>query len=249
MLANKIFDLIDTIYAIIDNNNIVRTNNIEKYKEIKNLKSENNLVHNIKNNTWYEYKTFDYKENNKNYKVEIYKDITKYKQNDITEIDFTTKLLNKQTTFKQLEEYLKSINEKPESFTLAMADIDFFKKINDTYGHLAGDEKLKKISECLIKNTKGDDIVGRFGGEEFIILLKNTNLDNSKALLEKIRKDIDDLIVKYNNFIIDNLNISIGAVFNQDNNTDLNNLIEKADKALYNVKENGRNQTKFFDEI
>lgn len=249
MLANKIFDLIDTIYAIIDNNNIVRTNNIEKYKEIKNLKSENNLVHNIKNNTWYEYKTFDYKENNQNYKVEIYKDITKYKQNDITEIDFTTKLLNKQTTFKQLEEYLKSINEKPESFTLAMADIDFFKKINDTYGHLAGDEILKKISECLIKNTKGDDIVGRFGGEEFIILLKNTNLDNSKALLEKIRKDIDDLIVKYNNFIIDNLNISIGAVFNQDNNTDLNNLIEKADKALYNVKENGRNQTKFFDEI
>lgn len=249
MLANKIFDLIDTIYAIIDNDNIVRTNNIEKYKEIKNLKSENNLVHNIKNNTWYEYETFDYKENNKNYKVEIYKDITKYKQNDITEIDFTTKLLNKQTTFKQLEEYLKSINEKPESFTLAMADIDFFKKINDTYGHLAGDEILKQISECLIKNTKGDDIVGRFGGEEFIILLKNTNLDNSKALLEKIRKDIDDLIVKYNNFIIDNLNISIGAVFNQDNNTDLNNLIEKADKALYNVKENGRNQTKFFDEI
>ena len=249
MLANKIFDLIDTIYAIIDNNNIVRTNNIEKYKEIKNLKSENNLVHNIKNNTWYEYKTFDYKENNQNYKVEIYKDITKYKQNDINEIDFTTKLLNKQTTFKQLEEYLKSINEKPESFTLAMADIDFFKKINDTYGHLAGDEILKKISECLIKNTKGDDIVGRFGGEEFIILLKNTNLDNSKVMLEKIRKDIDDLIVKYNNFIIDNLNISIGAVFNQDNNTDLNNLIEKADKALYNVKENGRNQTKFFDEI
>lgn len=249
MLANKIFDLIDTIYAIIDNNNIVRTNNIEKYKEIKNLKSENNLVHNIKNNTWYEYKTFDYKENNQNYKVEIYKDITKYKQNDINEIDFTTKLLNKQTTFKQLEEYLKSINEKPESFTLAMADIDFFKKINDTYGHLAGDEILKQISECLIKNTKGDDIVGRFGGEEFIILLKNTNLDNSKALLEKIRKDIDDLIVKYNNFIIDNLNISIGAVFNQGNNTDLNNLIEKADKALYNVKENGRNQTKFFDEI
>lgn len=249
MLANKIFDLIDTIYAITDNNNIVRTNNIEKYKEIKNLKSENNLVHNIKNNTWYEYKTFDYKENNQNYKVEIYKDITKYKQNDITEIDFTTKLLNKQTTFKQLEEYLKSINEKPESFTLAMADIDFFKKINDTYGHLAGDEILKQISECLIKNTKGDDIVGRFGGEEFIILLKNTNLDNSKAMLEKIRKDIDDLIVKYNNFIIDNLNISIGAVFNQDNNTDLNNLIEKADKALYNVKENGRNQTKFFDEI
>ena len=249
MLANKIFYLIDTIYAIIDNNNIVRTNNIEKYKEIKNLKSENNLVHNIKNNTWYEYKTFDYKENNKNYKVEIYKDITKYKQNDITEIDFTTKLLNKQTTFKQLEEYLKSINEKPESFTLAMADIDFFKKINDTYGHLAGDEILKQISECLIKNIKGDDIVGRFGGEEFIILLKNTNLDNSKALLEKIRKDIDDLIVKYKNFIIDNLNISIGAVFNQDNNTDLNNLIEKADKALYNVKENGRNQTKFFDEI
>ena len=130
-----------------------------------------------------------------------------------------------------------------------MEDIDFLKKINDTYGHLAGDEILKKISECLIKNTKGDDIVGRFGGEEFIILLKNTNLDNSKALLEKIRKDIDDLIVKYNNFIIDNLNISIGAVFNQDNNTDLNNLIEKADKALYNVKENGRNQTKFFDEI
>lgn len=249
MLANKIFDLIDTIYAITNDDNIVKTNNLEKYIYLKNIAPKEKIINDNENNKIYEYETFDYKENNKNYKVEIYKDITKYKQNDINEIDFTTKLLNKQTTFKQLEEYLKSINEKPESFTLAMADIDFFKKINDTYGHLAGDKILKKISECLIKNTKGDDIVGRFGGEEFIILLKNTNLDNSKALLEKIRKDIDDLIVKYNNFIIDNLNISIGAVFNQDNNTDLNNLIEKADKALYNVKENGRNQTKFFDEI
>lgn len=249
MLANKIFDLIDTIYAITNDDNIVKTNNLEKYIYLKNIAPKEKIINDNENNKIYEYETFDYKENNQNYKVEIYKDITKYKQNDINEIDFTTKLLNKQTTFKQLEEYLKSINEKPESFTLAMADIDFFKKINDTYGHLAGDEILKKISECLIKNTKGDDIVGRFGGEEFIILLKNTNLDNSKALLEKIRKDIDDLIVKYNNFIIDNLNISIGAVFNQDNNTDLNNLIEKADKALYNVKENGRNQTKFFDEI
>lgn len=249
MLANKIFDLIDTIYAITNDDNIVKTNNLEKYIYLKNIAPKEKIINDNENNKIYEYETFDYKENNQNYKVEIYKDITKYKQNDINEIDFTTKLLNKQTTFKQLEEYLKSINEKPESFTLAMADIDFFKKINDTYGHLAGDEILKQISECLIKNTKGDDIVGRFGGEEFIILLKNTNLDNSKALLEKIRKDIDDLIVKYNNFIIDNLNISIGAVFNQDNNTDLNNLIEKADKALYNVKENGRNQTKFFDEI
>ena len=249
MLANKIFDLIDTIYAITNDDNIVKTNNLEKYIYLKNIAPKEKIINDNENNKIYEYETFDYKENNQNYKVEIYKDITKYKQNDINEIDFTTKLLNKQTTFKQLEEYLKSINEKPESFTLAMADIDFFKKINDTYGHLAGDEILKKISECLIKNTKGDDIVGRFGGEEFIILLKNTNLDNSKALLEKIRKDIDDLIVKYNNFIIDNLNISIGAVFNQDNNTDLNNLIEKADKALYNVKESGRNQTKFFDEI
>ena len=249
MLVNKIFDLIDTIYAITNDDNIIKTNNLEKYIYLKNIAPKEKIINDNENNKIYEYETFDYKENNQNYKVEIYKDITKYKQNDINEIDFTTKLLNKQTTFKQLEEYLKSINEKPESFTLAMADIDFFKKINDTYGHLAGDKILKKISECLIKNTKGDDIVGRFGGEEFIILLKNTNLDNSKALLEKIRKDIDDLIVKYNNFIIDNLNISIGAVFNQDNNTDLNNLIEKADKALYNVKENGRNQTKFFDEI
>ena len=249
MLANKIFDLIDTIYAITNDDNIIKTNNLEKYIYLKNIAPKEKIINDNENNKIYEYETFDYKENNQNYKVEIYKDITKYKQNDINEIDFTTKLLNKQTTFKQLEEYLKSINEKPESFTLAMADIDFFKKINDTYGHLAGDEILKQISECLIKNIKGDDIVGRFGGEEFIILLKNTNLDNSKALLEKIRKDIDDLIVKYNNFIIDNLNISIGAVFNQDNNTDLNNLIEKADKALYNVKENGRNQTKFFDEI
>ena len=249
MLANKIFDLIDTIYAITNDDNIVKTNNLEKYIYLKNIAPKEKIINDNENNKIYEYETFDYKENNQNYKVEIYKDITKYKQTNLDGIDFTTKLLNKQTTFKQLEEYLKSINEKPESFTLAMADIDFFKKINDTYGHLAGDEILKQISECLIKNIKGDDIVGRFGGEEFIILLKNTNLDNSKALLEKIRKDIDDLIVKYNNFIIDNLNISIGAVFNQGNNTDLNNLIEKADKALYNVKENGRNQTKFFDEI
>lgn len=144
MLANKIFDLIDTIYAITNDDNIIKTNNLEKYIYLKNIAPKEKIINDNENNKMYEYETFDYKENNQNYKVEIYKDITKYKQNDINEIDFTTKLLNKQTTFKQLEEYLKSINEKPESFTLAMADIDFFKKINDTYGHLAGDKILKK---------------------------------------------------------------------------------------------------------
>lgn len=260
MLADTIFNYIEIIYIIKDKaSNIIRTNNIELYKQIKDLNINNNLLYDKKNNKWYEYKTFNYSENGTNYIVEIYNDITKYKQNNIIEYDFTTKLLNKYFSFKKLDEYLIQAQKNNLTFTIAMADIDFFKKTNDTYGHIAGDKILKEIGECLTKNTKENDIIGRFGGEEFIIVLKDITLENSKILLEKIRKDINDLTIEYNNELISNITISIGAVYcdistleNLDERKlkDIQiKLIEKADQALYYVKENGRNQVKFFDNI
>ena len=82
MLADTIFNYIEIIYIIKDKaSNIIRTNNIELYKQIKDLNINNNLLYDKKNNKWYEYKTFNYSENGTNYIVEIYNDITKYKQN------------------------------------------------------------------------------------------------------------------------------------------------------------------------
>ena len=260
MFADEIFNILNIIYIIKDEaESIIRTNNIEEYKRIKDLDINNNLLYDEANKKWYEFKTFSYEENNNKYIIEIYKDVTKYKQDNINKLDFTTKLLNKYFAFKQLDEYLINANKNMESFTIAMADIDFFKNINDTYGHLAGDEILKKVGKCLIENTKDNDIIGRFGGEEFIIVLKNTNLEDSKKLLEKIRKDINDLIVNYNDNIIDNVTISIGAIYcdsisygKLDQNCLKNiqiELIEKADQALYYIKENGRNQVEFYNNI
>lgn len=258
MLADIIFNSLDVIYIIKDKNNkIIRTNNPEYLKILKDLPINDNIVTNPKTNKCYEYKQFDYTEQGIDYIVEIYNDTTKYQRSDINNIDFTTKLFNKQFTFEQLDKYLLEANKNDEFFTIAMADIDFFKNINDTYGHLAGDKILKKIGETFIRNTRNSDIVGRFGGEEFVILLKNISLENSKSKLENIRKEIENLIVEYEGKTINNITVSIGAVYYDNfepiNQSSLENarmsLIEKADQSLYYTKENGRNQVAFYNSL
>ncbi len=134
--------------------------------------------------------------------------------------------------FKQAQRY-------DRKFSIAIADIDFFKKINDTYGHVFGDKALKKIAKCLKSSLRKTDILARWGGEEFALLLPEANLDQAKKICEEIRKRIGQL--KFENSC--KVSISIGIAMFQEKDTK-ETLFKRADEALYKAKRSGRNMVK-----
>ncbi len=126
--------------------------------------------------------------------------------------------------------------------SLGIADIDHFKKVNDTYGHDAGDVVLKHIADILRQNLRSSDIVARYGGEEFIILLHNTNLEEATKLFEHLRRLCEQSSVTVNNQSIC-VTVSFGLVtLPKDTQLPEEALIKHADMALYQSKRNGRNQ-------
>jgi diguanylate cyclase (GGDEF)-like protein len=131
-----------------------------------------------------------------------------------------------------------------------MLDIDFFKKVNDTHGHLAGDAVLVKMAKVLQSMTRQEDIVARYGGEEFVMILRNTPEDGAHLLAERIRTTVAGTPVAFENKTI-NFTISMGiATLNEKNDfSTLDDFIAAADKCLYHSKENGRNQTTRLSQI
>jgi len=136
--------------------------------------------------------------------------------------------------------------EDPQNSTywLGILDIDFFKKINDTYGHLYGDEVLILVARLLEKNIRDNDFVFRFGGEEFVIILLADGLLVAEKAFERIRMEIN----KHPYANVEGLSVSIG-VSHITNQTTPTGVIEEADKALYFSKENGRNQTRLYKQL
>jgi diguanylate cyclase len=122
-----------------------------------------------------------------------------------------------------------------------MLDIDHFKKINDQYGHTAGDEILKQLTELLHSTCRIFDIISRNGGEEFSVILQDTPLSHAKEVAERIRIAVESFDFKIDNQII-NLTISIGCSSYPENTQNPDELISLADKALYQAKESGRNK-------
>lgn len=158
--------------------------------------------------------------------------------------DMLTGLLNRRGFEDAIEKPMEEAQEGIAPLTLIIADIDRFKLINDNYGHLTGDNVLKLISKLLQRHIKGKDIAGRFGGEEFIMVLPETKMDGGFALAEQIRTGLEKMRwqSKSSGKDIGTITISLGvAQFIP--GEDLNTLIARADKALYAAKENGRNRT------
>jgi len=178
--------------------------------------------------------------------------------------DKLTQLLNRETLDAEVTRILIR-NNTPESGTLklpsysdidsrgdsqnstywlGLLDIDFFKKINDTYGHLYGDEILILVARLLENNIRDNDFAFRFGGEEFVIILLDDGFLAAEKAFERIREEIN----KHPYANVEGLSVSIGVsqITNQATPTDV---IEEADKALYYSKENGRNQTQFYKQL
>lgn len=157
--------------------------------------------------------------------------------------DALTGLYNRRHFNAELEREFMRSKRYGGNLCIAIIDIDFFKKINDTYGHLCGDYVLKEVAYLILGNFRKTDMVFRYGGEEFVVLMTETSLENSLIPLERLRKTIEN-----NNFIFKGekikVTISIGAETNHTESTE--EFLNNADKALYQAKQSGRNQTVLF---
>jgi diguanylate cyclase (GGDEF)-like protein len=158
--------------------------------------------------------------------------------------DYLTGLYNRRYFFDNMQSYIEEISDTNEKFAVAMIDIDHFKKVNDTYGHEVGDKAIIYLADILRTSISYRDLVSRFGGEEFCIVLKNINRYSATDILERIRADVESCTLTTLKGEKVKLTVSIGATMYVDEDG-LDEAINNADMMLYNAKTNGRNQVIF----
>ena len=156
--------------------------------------------------------------------------------------DPMTNLYNRRFFHEVADGLLKVAQREKKDISIIMLDIDFFKKVNDMYGHSVGDDVIKRLSDILMQYTRGSDVVARFGGEEFVIFLPNTDLKGAYNIASKLRKAVEDEVIKIDDINVLSFTISLGVdeVLYDDENIEKS--LNRADIALYKAKENGRNQ-------
>lgn len=161
--------------------------------------------------------------------------------------DALTGLHNRKAYDEKIEEILAHVKRYDISASLMICDIDFFKKINDNYGHKVGDLALKKLAELLKERLRINDFIARYGGEEFAIVIPHTDMKGAMIAGEGIRSYIDKSVFSYKNQKIP-LTISVGiSSFKKED--DVSTVFERADKALYLAKKFGRNKVKTEDDV
>ncbi|MEW6503442.1 MAG: sensor domain-containing diguanylate cyclase [Chloroflexota bacterium] len=160
-----------------------------------------------------------------------------------SQLDSLTGVLNHNTFLTRLEQTVQTAQVCGQPLCLIMLDIDHFKKYNDTYGHLTGDLVLIELSRTIRNNIKKDDLVGRWGGEEFIIALPDTQPDQAFLVAERIRAACQKIVIfDRNKKIVPVPTISQGIACLPEDTVVLEKLIDLADQRLYIAKERGRNQ-------
>lgn len=168
------------------------------------------------------------------YHDEIYK---------LTTIDGLTQVYNKRYFVETLEREMGRAQRYKRELVLIMFDIDHFKKINDTYGHLAGDSVLKELAGTVKDHTRREDMLSRYGGEEFAIVLPELDLSNAKIFAEKIRGLVESTPFKFEDTII-SVTISLGVALlpKELSSRESDQFIKIADQNLYKAKKQGRNR-------
>lgn len=156
----------------------------------------------------------------------------------ITNTDPLTGILNRRAFHKILKREISFARRHSLPLSFVMIDIDHFKRINDTYGHEMGDRILKRFARIIIKSIRHEDIFARFGGEEFILLLPNTDINSAFSVCERIRQKIEKTKFKG---IKERITASFGIteLLQQDKELDV---LKRADEALYEAKRKGRNR-------
>jgi len=165
----------------------------------------------------------------------------KEKLERLANLDSLTGLYNRRAISGKLRDLINRANRYKEDFSLVMLDIDHFKKVNDRYGHLTGDEVLEKIATLVRRNIRNTDVVGRYGGEEFIIILPQTNLSSAWVIAERIRSIIENAEMKDPAGNVFTVTVSQG-LSEWERGEDADALISCADEALYKAKARGRNR-------
>lgn len=158
-----------------------------------------------------------------------------------------TKLYNRRYLIEQGELVFQKCVEEQHHCSCIAIDIDFFKKVNDTYGHLIGDEVLKHVANIITNSVRKIDIVTRYGGEEFVILSPNTTLESAVKIAERVRQHVEDHPYTADFEINVTVSIGIAGYGDSENVSTFYELLDKADQALYIAKESGRNQLRICD--
>lgn len=167
-------------------------------------------------------------------------------------IDALTGYNNRHQFEKRLKETTAAAKRQNQPLCCIMSDIDFFKKVNDTYGHAVGDCVLKTVAKTIKKELREEDIASRYGGEEFIFLLPHTKLEEAVVVAERLRNQVEKKKINIEEYNIKDtkeisVTISIGVSEYNKNDKEPQTLYQKADAALYKAKENGRNRVIIYE--
>jgi len=159
----------------------------------------------------------------------------------MTIVDGLTQIHNKRALFEALEKELMRARRYERDLALLMFDIDFFKRINDQYGHLAGDHVLRELARIVQERIRREEVFARYGGEEFVILLPETPLPGAAALAESLRARVANHAFVFQGERIP-VTVSIGTALLGENDKVASDLIQRADEKLYEAKRGGRNR-------
>ena len=164
----------------------------------------------------------------------------KEKERELKELASTdplTGLPNKREILNYLSKEVDIAKRKGSPLSVAVLDLDNFKQINDTYGHMVGDRVLKHLAGILRRNLRSSDMVGRFGGEEFVVVMKDTDLETAHRVMDRIRREVELANIEP----VGSISVSIGvAELGKEEGSE--NLIIKADERLYRAKMEGKNR-------
>jgi diguanylate cyclase (GGDEF)-like protein len=161
--------------------------------------------------------------------------------NELSHVDALTFLPNRRLIVRELQnEVLRAVRYNSQ-LSISVADVDFFKKVNDTHGHIAGDEILRHVAHQLRDHIRHPDLVGRYGGEEFLILLPNTNAIEAAEQAARLCKYVRETQVQVNGHAL-SVTISIGVAQFQHGVDTWDTLLNRADNAMYEAKKNGRDR-------
>ena len=173
-------------------------------------------------------------------------EFTKNNLEEMVNRDSMTNLYNRRYFYDISESWFKISQREKRAFSILMIDIDRFKNINDTYGHMAGDRVIRFLADVFKGLVRTSDVAVRFGGDEFVIFLPNTALDGAFAIANKIRESVEHEKLVLENYII-HFTVSIGvAESDYENDMDINDALHNVDDALYEAKRRGRNRVMIY---